>query len=117
MALVSPNRHTYKASRSGSPPCSSCSSPGELVALQCSDPLGCAPTDQLTEQCTDQCVVIACSDPDHTEMICGQTGPHTQCDFVCDEAVDCVGCHGFDAFVSPVALTGGIGYDGLSDLL
>ncbi len=74
MALVAENRHAYKASRSGSPPCSSCSSPAELVAVQCPDSLNCATTDQLTEQCTDQCVVIACSDPDHTEMICEQAG-------------------------------------------
>ncbi|KAF8202468.1 hypothetical protein BJ912DRAFT_944900 [Pholiota molesta] len=57
------------------------------------------PADQLTAQCTDQCVVIACSNPDHPESICPRTGSHTQCDFVCDEAVDCVDCHGFDAFL------------------
>ncbi|KAF9478249.1 hypothetical protein BDN70DRAFT_880209 [Pholiota conissans] len=58
-----------------------------------------APGDQLTAQCTDQCVVIACSNPNHPESICARTGPHTQCDFVCDEGVDCADCHGFDAFL------------------
>lgn len=113
MALVPPIRPSYSPIRSRSPPCVSCSSPGDLVALQCPEQLNCGPSDQLTAQCTDQCVVIACSDPEHTELICGQTGPHTQCDFVCDETVDCLDCHGFDAFVSPVVA---VVMDCLSDL-
>jgi len=57
---------------------------------ECSEPL-CAPFSALTTQCTDQCVVIACNDPDHEESS------------VCDQVpngMDCTDCDGFEDFVS-----------------
>ena len=56
-------------------------------------------TSELTAQCTDQCVVIVCSDPDHDEVSCGG-GQHTQCDPNCDEIYSCNDCYEFDTFVS-----------------
>ncbi|KAH9479459.1 Zinc finger protein GLIS2 [Psilocybe cubensis] len=74
--------------------CAGCTGPD----TDCSDPL-CGPSSELTSQCTDQCVVIACSDPNHEESICDRDGAHTHCDLICDEDVECTDCHGFDAFL------------------
>jgi hypothetical protein len=57
----------------------------------------CATSDQLTSQCTEQCVVITCSDPEH--QVNGFDG-HSSCDSVCDSGTDCADRNGFDAFVS-----------------
>ncbi|KAF8956924.1 hypothetical protein BDZ97DRAFT_141232 [Flammula alnicola] len=95
MPVASTNRANYKPFYSPSSHCVGCTS---ATGLDCTEPL-CSSSNALTAQCTDQCVVIACSDPDHTQSICDGAGPHTHCDLVCDEAVDCVDCHGFDAFL------------------
>ena len=62
---------------------------------ECSEPL-CAPFSALTTQCTDQCVVIACNDPDHAESSVCDQGPNSQC----DDIMDCTDCDGFEDFVS-----------------
>lgn len=54
-------------------------------------------TSELTAQCTDQCVVIVCNDPDHGEASCGGDPEYAQCDPTCNEIYN---CNGFDAFVS-----------------
>ncbi|KAF9563978.1 hypothetical protein CPC08DRAFT_705692 [Agrocybe pediades] len=59
----------------------------------------CSPSKELTAQCTDQCVVIACNDPSHAESICNASDSHLHCDLDCDETIDCTDCHGFDAFL------------------
>lgn len=67
---------------------------------ECNEPT-CPPGAIITSQCTDQCVVIACNDPDHGDMNChGGRGP-SHCDLVCDGAANCTDCSGFDEFVSP----------------
>ncbi|KAF8817535.1 hypothetical protein BYT27DRAFT_6816240 [Phlegmacium glaucopus] len=68
------------------------------ACVDCNTLSGCA-TSELTAQCTDQCVVIACSDPDHGEASCGGGGQHAQCDPICDEIYNCNDCYGFDAFL------------------
>lgn len=70
--------------------CLDCEHPEEKTEL---------PDDKLTDQCTDQCVVIACDDPEHASM-CRGAGDLAHCDFDCDAAVECTDCNGFDAFVS-----------------
>ena len=62
----------------------------------CSAVPGCA-SSELTAQCTDQCVVIVCNDPDHGEASCGGDAEYAQCDPACSEIYN---CNGFDAFVS-----------------
>lgn len=58
-------------------------------------------TSELTAQCTDQCVVIVCSDPDHDEASCAGDGQHTECDPTCSEIYNCNDrCFEFDSFVS-----------------
>ncbi|KAF9531789.1 hypothetical protein CPB83DRAFT_848739 [Crepidotus variabilis] len=53
-----------------------------------------------TSQCTPDCIVVACDDPDHAESICSKQGPyHDHCDLGCDSAIDCGACHGFDDFL------------------
>jgi len=96
MTLPMPRRINYQIG-SQQEACMGCG-PG-LERVECLEP-HCAPSKELTAQCTDQCVVIACSDPNHAESICGGDGTHTHCDLDCDETIDCTDCHGFDAFVS-----------------
>lgn len=70
-------------------PCFDCDMPPE-----CSD--FCSPFNALTAQCTNQCVVVACSDPDHGQAVCENYGSHNDC----DDTADCTDCTSFDAFVS-----------------
>jgi len=69
------------------------------ACVDCNTLPGCA-TSELTAQCTDQCVVIACSDPDHGEASCGGGGQHAQCVPIGNEIYNCNDCYGFDEFVS-----------------
>ncbi|TFK39991.1 hypothetical protein BDQ12DRAFT_629145 [Crucibulum laeve] len=64
----------------------------------CTDCTTCTTTNELTEQCTDQCVVIACDDPEHGAMIC-DVADHSHCDLDCDTATNCTDCNGFDEFL------------------
>src|SRR6266545_3653360 len=68
--------------------CSDCT-----MTQQCSEPL-CSPSNALTTQCTDQCVVIACDDPDHGVSLCDKRDTDNHC----NSTVDCTDCHGLDAF-------------------
>ncbi|KAF8159650.1 hypothetical protein B0H34DRAFT_655371 [Crassisporium funariophilum] len=92
MLLASTSRSAFKPYLPLEPPCADCT-----TATECAEPL-CASI-ELTAQCTDQCVVIACSDPDHEESACGGDAEHTHCDLVCDKNTGCTDCHGFDAFL------------------
>ncbi|KDR80536.1 hypothetical protein GALMADRAFT_90910 [Galerina marginata CBS 339.88] len=91
---MAPSWTNYKHSRRPSPPCRTC----PPTELECAEPT-CSPSNELTAQCTDQCVVIACSDPNHPESMCDGGGAHTHCDLVCDEAIHCTDCHDFDDFL------------------
>jgi hypothetical protein len=67
-----------------------------MSSPECSEPL-CSPFSALTTQCTDQCVVIACNDPNHAESpVCDKQGSNSQC----DDNMDCTDCDGFEDFVS-----------------
>ncbi|KIK09005.1 hypothetical protein K443DRAFT_83877 [Laccaria amethystina LaAM-08-1] len=68
-----------------------------MYPFACVEPL-CSTTSEFTEQCTDQCVVVACTDPEHPEAIC-HPGEHVHCDLVCDSSANCTDCNGFDAFL------------------
>jgi len=101
MAFASGSRLAYKPYMQlpvTPPQCLDCNIPPE-----CGEP-NCLTDVVLTAQCTDQCVVIACSDPNHALSICDKEGPHHHCDLVCDETTDCTDCHGFDAFVGHSAI-------------
>lgn len=76
-------------------PCVDCTTGAELECEEAQ----CVPTSELTAQCTDQCVVIACCDPDHAESICNGGNTHNHCDLGCDDGIDCGDCLGFDNFV------------------
>ena len=52
---------------------------------------------EMTSQCTDQCVVVACTDPTHGEMSCHAPMP---CDATCDGMEVCSDSTGFDDVVS-----------------
>ncbi|KAF7370743.1 hypothetical protein MSAN_00707600 [Mycena sanguinolenta] len=76
MVLISPNR-----GKLGTP-------------VACAD---CHVMPSMTSQCTDQCVVVACSEEDHT--ICDMQCPGNHCDLVCEDASNCKDCNGFDEFL------------------
>ncbi|KAF8075003.1 hypothetical protein FPV67DRAFT_1409330 [Lyophyllum atratum] len=58
------------------------------------------PSTEITSQCTDQCVVIACSDPDHNEVNQCHGNGDLPCDLVCDDGTaNCTDCDGFDEFL------------------
>jgi hypothetical protein len=69
--------------------------PPSVGCTDCDDDV-CPVSDELTAQCTDQCVVIACDDPDHN---CGGQRNPAHCTLGCDRNTNCVDCNGFDAFV------------------
>ncbi|KAJ7155564.1 hypothetical protein C8R43DRAFT_1000431 [Mycena crocata] len=48
----------------------------------------------MTNQCTDQCVVVPCSD-EAADCVC----PGNHCDLVCEDATNCTDCNGFDEFL------------------
>ena len=57
------------------------------------------PAVELTAQCTDQCIVIACHDPTHDESPCPGTGAEHQCDLLCDGIAECMDCTGYQDLV------------------
>src|SRR5262249_51751197 len=69
-----------------------------ITASECPEP-SCSTSDELTSFCTDQCVVVACSDPEH--------GPdsHYRCDLGHDNTPPCVDCDEIQSFVSWVNAT------------
>src|ERR1700722_11155212 len=52
------------------------------------------PAVELTAQCTDKCVVIACTDISHGETTCPGDDKR-----ICDTAANCLDCTGFEEFV------------------
>lgn len=72
------------------------------AAVECADCHQVCPAvaNELTSQCTDQCVVVACHDPTHdVPLDCTSHENSGRCDLGCDSATDCLDCSGFDAFV------------------
>ena len=67
------------------------------ASLQCQD--AACPVAEITSQCTDQCVVVACTDPTHSEMSCHDS---QHCNITCGESIDCTDCNSFEEFVSLV---------------
>ncbi|KAF8892055.1 hypothetical protein BD779DRAFT_1610244 [Infundibulicybe gibba] len=63
----------------------------------CTEPI-CPPV-ELTAQCTDQCVVISCADPDHDSPEQHRGDQYHHCDLVCDGTTNCPNCTGFDEFL------------------
>lgn len=62
---------------------------------QCQD--AACPAAEITSQCTDQCVVVACTDPTHSERSCHDP---QHCDITRGEVMECTDCNGFEEFVS-----------------
>lgn len=58
------------------------------------------PASEITSQCTNKCVVVACNDPGHGEINCHGAPGDGHCDLVCNGTTDCTDCTGFDEFVS-----------------
>ncbi|RXW22145.1 hypothetical protein EST38_g3724 [Candolleomyces aberdarensis] len=69
--------------------------PNVVGCTDCEDDV-CPVSDELTAQCTEQCVVIACSDPEHN---CGGQRNQVHCTLGCDGDTNCADCNGFDAFL------------------
>ena len=82
--LSTGSKHRYQISPTG---CLECDT-------TCTDMM-CSSSGHLTSQCTDQCVVAACSDPEHNNL-------SSTYDFICNEA-NCIDCSGFDTFVSSLS--------------
>lgn len=81
------------------PPAAVVSPPIPYTSCSDCDDDACPVSDELTSQCTDQCVVIACNDPDHSGAHCDGQNDQGLCNLVCDSSTNCVDCHGFDAFL------------------
>ncbi|CCM06787.1 uncharacterized protein FIBRA_09087 [Fibroporia radiculosa] len=62
----------------------------EECAHTCAD-APCAAELRLSEECTDQCVVIACNDTHHPVAQCNQNPPNGHCDAPCPRGADCTG--------------------------
>lgn len=86
-------KNTFDVSTAG-PATSSC--------LDCVKPS--YPSSEITSQCTEKCVVIACNNPDHGEISCHGPEANPHCDLVCDGTTNCHDCTGFDEFVSTLPL-------------
>jgi hypothetical protein len=72
------------------PPCAEC-------VTDCQEPCSVV---EMTSQCTDQCVVIACHDPDHGDWNCQEGHAILPCDLTCEDSKDCSDCAGLEDFVS-----------------
>lgn len=62
------------------------------------------PSSEITSQCTDKCVVIACDDPGHSDISCHGARGDPHCDLICDGTMNCTNCTGFDEFVSTLLM-------------
>lgn len=76
------------------PPCSHCS-PGCIN--ECKETA--CPILEMTSQCTDQCVVVACNDPNHPEPSCHVADGDIVCDSACLPDEDCNNCSGLEEFL------------------
>jgi hypothetical protein len=52
---------------------------------------------ELTEQCTDQCVIVPCNDPHHGYTSCEVANALAACDVICTDGPD---CNALDTIVS-----------------
>ncbi|KAG0709239.1 hypothetical protein DFH29DRAFT_887184 [Suillus ampliporus] len=57
------------------------------------------PIPEITSQCTDQCVVVACNDPTHPEPSCHVAGGDVICDSACVPDEECIDCSGLEELV------------------
>ncbi|KAG1741136.1 hypothetical protein EDB19DRAFT_1706531 [Suillus lakei] len=73
------------------PPCSHCPQ-GSMN--QCKE--AACPILEMTSQCTDQCVVVACNDPTHPEPSCHVADGDIICDSICVPDEDCGNCSGLE---------------------
>ncbi|KAG1876509.1 hypothetical protein DFJ58DRAFT_754656, partial [Suillus subalutaceus] len=73
------------------PPCSDCS---QESMNQCKE-VAC-PIPEMTSQCTDQCVVVACTDPTHPEPSCHVADGDIICNSACLPDEDCGNCSGLE---------------------
>lgn len=80
---------TSKCGYSFPSPCVDCT-----TAAECPEP-SCPTSDELTPLCTDQCVVVACSDPEHIPSPLPRCG-----DLSYDNTPPCVDCDGIQNLVS-----------------
>lgn len=73
------------------PPCSHCLQ-GSMN--QCKE--GACLIPEMTSQCTDQCVVVACNDPTHPEPSCHNADGDIICNSACLPDEDCGDCSGLE---------------------
>lgn len=92
MAVAALAKPSYKPVPQIQPPCVDCSIPPECPEPSCAV--------ELTAQCTEECVVIACNDPNHTESICPIDTTQTHCNFLCEQTANCTDCTDFAHLVS-----------------
>lgn len=76
------------------PPCSHCP---QGSTNQCKE--AACPILEMTSQCTDQCVVVACNDPTHPEPSCHVADDDVVCDGACVPDEDCGNCSGLEELV------------------
>jgi hypothetical protein len=77
------------------PPCAHCPQ-GSMI--QCKE--AACPILEMTSQCTDQCVVVACNDPTHPEPSCHVADGDIICDSTaCLPNEDCGNCSGLEELV------------------
>jgi hypothetical protein len=74
----------------------------EISLDQCEE--AACPILDITSQCTDQCVVVACDDPTHPEPSCHVTDRDTVCDSTCTLDDDCADCPGLAELVCYILL-------------
>ena len=55
---------------------------------------------EFTPECTDECLVLACDDPDHDAQSCLVTDGSNACDGTCTTATACNDCTGLEEIVS-----------------
>ncbi|KAF8449054.1 hypothetical protein L210DRAFT_2643774 [Boletus edulis BED1] len=63
-------------------------------ASPCTQPA--CPIPELTPECTDECLVLACDDPDHGNPACLVSNGASSCDSSCVAAAACNDCSGID---------------------
>lgn len=66
--------------------------------MSCAQPSCLIP--EFTPECTDDCLVVACDDPEHGSPACLVTNGEIPCDGTCITAAACSDCTGLDEIVS-----------------
>ena len=61
---------------------------------------------ELTEQCTDQCVVVPCHDAHHDFAPCETGSFGSSCDLMCPDDTDCSALENFVSFPLPAPTLG-----------